>query len=305
VFGALDLFVGPGARIGFLGPNGCGKSTLLRVLTGQDVPTGGEVLRADSLQVAFFEQNRESLDQDRALADTVCPDGDFVEFRGVRQHRHGYLERFLFRSDQMMLPVGRLSGGEQSRLLIARLMLRPANLLVLDEPTNDLDLPTLQVLEDALTSFDGAVLLVSHDRYFLDQVATQILAFHTKPGEEGMITPFAGLAQWDAWHPTQAAPRGKRAREAAASAGAGAVAAALARPAKKKLSFKDQRDWETVEARIAATEARLAALERESQSPAAVVDGAQLVALATEMEQVRGEIDALYARWAQLEAMQS
>src|SRR5581483_6419954 len=130
-----------------------------------------------------------------------------VDLRGARVHRRGYLERFLFRGEQMNMPVGMLSGGEQSRLLIARLMLRPAQVLVLDEPTNDLDLPTLDVLEDALAHFEGAVLLVTHDRYFLDQIATQILAFHTKPGEEGRVTAFAGLDQWEAWRPTQAAPR--------------------------------------------------------------------------------------------------
>src|SRR6185369_8183400 len=113
---------------------------------------------------------------------------------------------FLFRGEQMIMPVRMLSGGEQSRLLIARLMLRPATILVLDEPTNDLDLPTLAVLEEALTTFDGAVLLVTHDRYFLDQVATEILAFHTKPGEEGRVTSLSGLAQWEQWHQSQLSP---------------------------------------------------------------------------------------------------
>jgi ATP-binding cassette subfamily F protein uup len=301
LFTGVDLFIGPGTRVGLLGPNGCGKSTLLRVLVGDDTPTEGTVLRADGLRVAFFEQNRESLDGARSLADTVCPDGDFVSFRGARVHRFGYLERFLFRSEQMMLPVGRLSGGEQSRLLIARLMLEPADVLVLDEPTNDLDLPTLQVLEDALTTFDGAVLLVTHDRYFLDQVATQILAFHTKPDEQGQVTAMVGLAQWDAWHATQAAPRApKRPRDESAAPDG------RTSPTKKtKLSFKDQRDWDTIEARIAAAEAALSTLETESQSPAVVSDGPRLIALADEMEKARAAIDALYARWAQLEAMQS
>jgi ATP-binding cassette subfamily F protein uup len=299
LFQAVDLFVGPGARVGLLGPNGCGKSTLLRVLVGDEAPSSGTVLRADGLRVAFFEQNRESLDPERSLADTVCPDGDFVSFRGVRQHRIGYLERFLFRSEQMTLPVGRLSGGEQSRLLIARLMLLPADVLVLDEPTNDLDLSTLQVLEDALTTFDGAVLLVTHDRYFLDQVATQILAFHIKPGEEGQVTPFVGLGQWDAWHATQVVPRGtRRARDAAGNNGEGA-----AKKTKVKLSFKDQRDWETMEARIGTAETKLAALQAESEDPVVVSDGPRLIALADEMEKARAQIDTLYARWAQLEAM--
>src|SRR6202008_793072 len=124
------------------------------------------------------------------VADTVGPGGDMLEFRGSRIHRFGYLERFLFRAEHMQMRVGRLSGGEQSRLLIARLMLRPADVLVLDEPTNDLGFDTLNVLEDALTKLDSALLLVSHDRYFVDRVATQILAFHTAPGELGQTSAF-------------------------------------------------------------------------------------------------------------------
>ena len=296
VFDGIDLFIGPGTRLGLLGPNGCGKSTLLRVLIGEEATTTGEVVRADGLQVAWFEQNRDSLDPTLSVADTVCPDGDYVDFRGTRMHRHGYLEKFLFKTSIAMMPVGRLSGGEQSRLLLAKLMLRPANVLVLDEPTNDLDLPTLGVLEDALTGFDGTVLLVTHDRYFLDQVATQILAFHTKPGEEGKVTAFAGLAQWEPWHAEQMK------REAVDAGGKGR--AANGAPAKrKKLSFKDQKDWSTIEARIAEAEAKLAALDAECSHPDVVSDAARLMALHDEMTAARAAIDALYARWAELEAL--
>ena len=305
IFEEVDLFITKGTRLGLLGPNGCGKSTLLRVLTGQEAPTSGQVIRADGLTVSFFEQNRESLDPALPLADTVCPDGDFVQFRGARVHRHGYLERFLFRGEQMMLPVGRLSGGEQSRLLIARLMLQPANLLVLDEPTNDLDLPTLKVLEDALTSFDGAVLLVTHDRYFLDQVANQILAFATRPEEQGRVTPFADLAQWQVWHKAQMSTRGSRKADGKAERKPEGQSGASAVPKRKKLSFKDQRDWDTIESRIAGTEGKLAALEAELSLPAVVTDGPRLLALQAEMDGVRREIDQLYARWAELESQQT
>jgi ATP-binding cassette subfamily F protein uup len=294
VFEDMDLFIGPGTRLGLLGPNGCGKSTLLRVLTGQEEPTTGAVLRAEGLSYSFFEQNREALDPEQRLADSICDAGDYVDFRGTRVHRHGYLERFLFRPEQMIMPVRMLSGGEQSRLLIARLMLRPAQVLVLDEPTNDLDLATLNVLEEALQSFDGAVLLVSHDRYFLDQVATQILAFHTKPGEEGRVSSFAGLAQWEAWRPTQSAPRPTARSREPGSDGA---------PAKKKLSYKDQRDWDTMEARIGAAEAKVAALEAECERPEVATDGERLLALHAEIAAGRAEVDLLYGRWAELEAM--
>jgi ABC transport system ATP-binding/permease protein len=301
VFADLDVLVGPGTRLGLLGPNGCGKSTLLRVLTGALAPTTGQVSRVDGLELAFFEQDRAALDPARSVADTVCPDGDFVQFRGARVHRHGYLERFLFRSEQMSQPVGRLSGGEQSRLLVAQLMLRPASVLVLDEPTNDLDLPTLALLEDALTSFDGAVLLVTHDRYFLDQVATQILGFHTKPGEEGRVTAFTGLDQWEEWHRTQAVSPSARARAAASSA----AAATTTPPPPKKLSFALQREWDGIEALIMGAESKASALEAELGSPAIVSDAARLVALAGEATTARAEVDRLYARWAELETLRS
>jgi ATP-binding cassette subfamily F protein uup len=297
IFQDVDLFIGPGTRLGLLGPNGCGKSTLLRTLVGGEPPSDGELIRADGLTVALFEQDRGSLDPALSPADTVCPDGDYVSFRGARVHRHGYLERFLFRPEQMAQPVGRLSGGEQSRLLVARLMLRPANVLVLDEPTNDLDLPTLTVLEEALVGFDGAVLLVTHDRYFLDQVATQILAFDT-----GRVSAFADLAQWEAWYADSA--RNAATATAKATATRAAPAAAGAPPARKKLTFTEQHEWDRIEAQISGAEAKLAALEAECARPEVAVDGARLVALDAEMTAARTVIDALYARWAELEAKQ-
>ncbi len=277
VFQGVDLFVGPGTRLGLIGPNGCGKSTLLRALVGEQRPTSGTVIRADGLRVGAFEQDRGSLDPDRSLADTVCPDGDFVDFRGARLHRYGYLERFLFRPDQMTVAVGRLSGGEQARLLVARLMLRPAHLLVLDEPTNDLDLPTLTVLEEALTSFDGAVLLVTHDRYFLDQVATQILAFHTHPEQRGQVSFFTGLAQWESWYATQTPTRDRPARAAQ-------PAAAATAGKRRKLGFREQREWDAMEGNITAAESRVSALQTEMELPAVATDGARLSAILGELE---------------------
>jgi ATP-binding cassette subfamily F protein uup len=299
IFAGVDLFVGPGTRVALLGPNGCGKSTLLRALTGVETPAEGEVIRADGLEVATFEQGRESLDPSLSPADTVCPDGDFVSFRGARVHRHGYLERFLFRPEQMAQPVGRLSGGEQSRLLIARLMLRPANVLVLDEPTNDLDLPTLTVLEEALVGFDGAVLLVTHDRYFLDQVATQILAFDARPGGEGRVSAFADLGQWEAWEaearrsqpaPARRAPDGQPER---------------AQPVRKKLSFTEQHEFDRIEGKITEAEAKLAALDAECARPEVASDATRLVPLLADIDAARAEVDRLYDRWAELDAKRS
>ena len=296
VFEGLDLLVTPRTRLGLIGPNGCGKSTLLRVLLGEEVPSSGEVLRAEQLQIAHFEQNRASLDPAKSLAETVCPEGDYVYVRGSALHRNGYLERFLFRPEQMNQPVSSLSGGEQSRLLIARLMLEPANVLVLDEPTNDLDLQTLGVLEESLRDFDGAVLLVTHDRYFLDQVTDELFAFHTRPGEEGRLTQLAGIEQWETWHATQVAPDDSRKTTVR-------PAAAESPKKKKKLSYGDQRDYDGIEARILASEERLAALTAECSHPDVVSNATRLVELDKEMASARAEVDRLYARWAELEAL--
>jgi ATP-binding cassette subfamily F protein uup len=303
IFEPLDLLIGPGSCLALLGPNGCGKSTLLRVLTGEEAPSSGEVERANGLQVQVFEQNRASLDPDATLADSVAAGSDMVDFRGQRLHRNGYLERFLFRSEQLRMRVGSLSGGEQSRLLIARLMLKPADVLVLDEPTNDLDFETLNVLQDAIAKFEGAVLLVSHDRYFVDQVATQILAFHTAEGELGRTSSFADLHQWQAFHATQLEPAKPRAARPAPAAGADQAPAAGARP--KKLSYKDQRDWDTLEGRITEAEGKLAELESESARPNVASNAARVMELHTQISALRGEIDAMYARWAELEQLKA
>jgi len=296
IFQGIDLFLGPGSRLGLIGKNGCGKSTLLRVLVGQESPDTGEVLRADNLKVAYFEQQRESLDPAVTVIDTLCPGGDQVDFRGTWVHVNGYLSRFLFRAEQGKLRVGQLSGGEQSRLALARLMLRPANVLVLDEPTNDLDLATLDVLEDTLINFDGAVLLVSHDRYFLDRTTTSLLAFSDRPGAE--VTHLVGLSQWEAWYAAEReslAAAGERDRPTSSRNQAAAP--------KRKLSYKDQRDFDTIEARIAKAEAGLAALEAEQASPELASNAGRLVELIGQVESARAEVDALYARWSELEAM--
>jgi len=300
VFEGVDVTLTRSSRVVLLGENGAGKSTLLRVLLGLEPPTGGTVKRADDLIVQLFDQHREALDLDRTVVDTVAPDSEHVDWNGTRLHRHGYLERFLFRSEQMRMRVGALSGGEQSRLLIARLMLRPADVLVLDEPTNDLDFDTLDVLQESLAAFDGAVLLVSHDRYFVDQVATQLLAFHGAPGEAGRVTAFADLHQWQAWHTEQ-----QKLRAARPSRPSGVPSVPSPPPPKRvKLSYKDQRDWDTLEARIGEAEATLAAREAECGQPAVSSDGLRLRALTEQIAALRSEIDAMYKRWAELEALQ-
>jgi ATP-binding cassette subfamily F protein uup len=299
IFRDVDLFIGPGTRLGLLGPNGCGKSTLLRVLVGEEAPSAGTVLRADGLAVAYFAQGRDALDPERSVADTVCPDGDYVSYRGARVHVRGYLERFLFTAEQMDVAAGKLSGGEQSRLLVAQLMLREAQVLVLDEPTNDLDLPTLSVLEDALTEFDGAVLLVSHDRAFVDHVANTLLAFD---GRSATVVPFADLGQWQAWRDAAEAAASKASRSSADSANGAAAAPGGGR---RRLGYLEQREYEAIEGKIAAAEAELAASVAESEHPDHASNAARLVALFGAIEAKRAEVDGLYARWAELEAKAS
>jgi ABC transport system ATP-binding/permease protein len=296
IFRDVSLFLGPGRRIGLIGKNGCGKSTLLRVLVGQEPPDTGSIQIADSLEVAYFEQQRESLNPALTVIDTLCPGGDHVDVRGTRVHVSGYLSRFLFRPEQGKLLVGQLSGGEQSRLALARLMLRPANVLVLDEPTNDLDLATLDVLEETLTGFEGAVLLVSHDRHFLDRTTTALLAFSER--EPGAVTHLVGLAQWEAWYADE-----RDELEAAAERDKPAAARREPTGPRRKLSYKDQREWDSMETRIALAEARLAAFETEQASPEVASNASRLVELTALIESARVEVDALYQRWSELEAL--
>jgi ATP-binding cassette subfamily F protein uup len=254
------------------------------------------VFRSDFLQVAYFDQTRAALDPLKSVAKTLCPSGDFVEYRGGRTHIRSYLDRFLFSQTQMDMPVGRLSGGEQSRVLLARLMLEPANLLVLDEPTNDLDMATLGVLEECLTDFNGAVILVTHDRYFLDQVANKIIAF---PPHGGELVSFANLSQWEDWF-SNFDPSEKPAPTKAAPAPAATPTPNEAK--KKKLGFKEQREYDAMEATIHAAEAKLERLTLESASAENVSNSVALSKLAQELSETQAEIDRLYARWSELES---
>ncbi len=291
----LDVFVGPGDRVGLLGRNGSGKSTLIRVLLGLEQPDKGSLIRAEGLKVAYFEQSRDSLDPELTVRKTLCPAGDHVTYRGRQVHIHGYLDRFLFRKEQVDMSVGRLSGGEQSRLLLAQLMLQPATLLVLDEPTNDLDMATLDVLQDCLIDFEGAVILVTHDRYFLDQVATEILAF--SEASPGHVTKFADLAQWENWVQEKGdkkkLPRSTEPQEKPLTPSP---------DKKRKLGFKEARELAQMEENIFALETQLERLQEDSQLPENLSSASRLSELYKAISEKQLEIDRLYARWAELEA---
>jgi len=289
----LDLILTAGTRLGLLGPNGSGKTTLLKLFAGTLEPDAGEVDRAENLRIVVFEQDRDSLDPGVTLKRALAPEGDAVVHDGRQVHVAAWAKRFLFRTEQLEQPVGRLSGGERARVLIARLMLQPADLLILDEPTNDLDIPTLEVLEDNLAQFPGALVLVTHDRFLLDSVSTSILALGY--GEDGETGRFADFAQWEA-------EAGRRKAEAAAAGRSTVARASPGKPVEKKLSYREKQEWERMEETILAAEQRLGAAEGAVADPTVASDAAALHARFADLEAARVDVERLYARWAELEA---
>ncbi len=291
----LDLVLSPGLRLGLLGANGSGKTTLLRLLAGLDLPDAGSLERAANLRVVMFDQHRSRLDPELSLKRSLAPAGDSVIFQERTVHVAGWAKRFLFRSEQLDTPVGRLSGGEQARVLIAKLMLEPADLLLLDEPTNDLDIPTLEVLEESLLEFPGALVLVTHDRYLLDRVSNRLLALD---GQGGAIF-YADYAQWEIGEREAAE---KAALEAAATRSKPAAKKLAAVERAKRLGHREQREWEEMEARILDAEQRREACERAAHDPAVATDHQALHQRMEALAAAQAAVDALYARWAELEA---
>ena len=287
----LDVVITPGTRVGLIGPNGSGKTTLLNVLAGELPADAGVVERADGLRLVRFTQERAGLDPAQSLRRSLAPEGDAVVWQGRSVHVASWAKRFLFRPEQLEVPVGRLSGGEQARILIARLMLEPADVLILDEPTNDLDIPTLEVLEDSLAEFDGGLVLVTHDRFMLERVSTVILALDGKGG----AAMFADYAQWEA---------ARGAGEPAPPKTTGrAPERGRARP--RRLGYVEQREWDGMEQAILAAERAVEACRRAADDPAIASDPAALQTRYAALEAAQAEVDRLYARWAELEAKQA
>ncbi|HEY1079780.1 MAG TPA: ABC-F family ATP-binding cassette domain-containing protein [Bdellovibrio sp.] len=297
LFKDFTYLVNPKTRLALLGDNGTGKSTLIRILLGEEQPDSGKVSRADKLKVAYFEQNRETLKPKESVLKNIVSEGDYVYYQGNYVFARSYLERFMFSRQQMDLPVEKLSGGEQSRLRLAQLMLNEAQVLILDEPTNDLDVATLAVLEESLRDFNGAVILVTHDRYFMDQVASQIMAFHKRPDGSTTMENFAGYLQWEEWFEEQkeleAAELRREADERKAAAKSGGKGG--------KLSFKEKYELENMEGIILDLEDKLGAAQLESSKPEVASQASKVQELYAQIADIQGKLEKLYARWAELE----
>ena len=313
-----------GDRVGLIGPNGSGKSTLLRLLVQEIEPDAGTIRHGTRLDIAYFDQQREQLDPDRTVADTINDGNDVVIVNGEPKHIIGYLADFLFPRERALSPVKSLSGGERNRLLLARLFSRPANVLVLDEPTNDLDIETLELLEELVGNFDGTVLLVSHDRVFLDRVVTSTLAFEG----QGRVTEYVGgyadyLRQRGAGGAGGARSAGGAGARAGGGGGGGAARDERAGTARRgalneqpsaapkplrggggrKLSFKEQRELEALPARIAALELEQVRLAEESVSPEFYKSGDRIAVVLARIEAAKRELDEALERWVELESL--
>jgi ATP-binding cassette subfamily F protein uup len=283
----VSLLLTNRTRLGIIGPNGAGKTTILRAITGDLPIASGNVRRAPSLRIVYLSQMRE-LDLSLTLQQALAPDSDAVVYQGRVTHVASYAAKFLFTGDQLRQPVDRLSGGERARVLLARLMLQPADVLILDEPTNDLDIPTLEILEEALQEFAGALVLVTHDRHLLDRVTDTVLGLDGR----GNAALFADYLQWEQWRSTTS--------DNAPKSAAGAPKPAPPAPAKKKLSYIEQREFDSIDALIQAADERLVAAKQRLEDPTVATDPAALTDALHDLESAQSEHDRLLERWLEL-----
>jgi ATP-binding cassette subfamily F protein uup len=288
-----------GDKIGLIGPNGAGKTTLLRLILGELAPDSGSARLGSKIEVAYFDQFRTALDPEARLVDVISPGSDYVEIGNARKHVIGYLEDFLFATERARSPVKSLSGGERNRLLLARLFARPANVLVLDEPTNDLDIETLELLEQLLQDYAGTLFLVSHDRTFLDNVVTQTIVAEG----DGLWREYAGgYDDWLRCRKEQSAEAKQKTAAAVATKENTGLPKAAAKPA-SKLSWKEQRELEELPARIAALEQEQTRLSKRLEDPATHAGPAEEVTrIAQRLETIEAELLTLLERWETLEA---
>jgi ATP-binding cassette subfamily F protein uup len=283
-----------GDRVGLIGPNGSGKTTLLRLLLGELAPDSGTIRIGTGLQIAYFDQLREQLEPDRSVVDSVADGAEFVEIGGARKHVSGYLQDFLFSPDRARAPVRALSGGERNRLLLARLFTRPFNLLVMDEPTNDLDIETLDLLEELLLDFGGTLLIVSHDRAFLDNVVTSTLVFEGK----GHVGEYAGgYSDWIRQRPVQQNTRNVTTPKASATA------AALPATRKRKLTYRETAELASLPAEIDRLEQERQQIYASLGDPVFLRDGVAVAQAKMRLTALDDEIGVMMGRWEELETI--
>jgi ATP-binding cassette subfamily F protein uup len=289
----LSTTIMRGDRIGIIGPNGAGKSTLLKIMLGELTPLRGTAELGTGIQIAYFDQHRLQLNDQLNALDNVAEGREFIELNGQRKHIIGYLQDFLFSPDRARAPITRLSGGERNRLLLAKLFAQPSNLLVMDEPTNDLDVETLELLEELLTDYQGTLLLVSHDRAFLDNVVSSTLVLEG----DGQIGEYVGgYTDWLRQRPT--------ARSTPATGKSATPAPPPAAPvaAKRKRSFKEQHELEQLPKRIEQLETDIATRTAAMNEPAFFQqDSAAIVKANEALVALQAELDAAYARWSELD----
>ncbi len=282
LFKGLDLTLSPGSRVGIMGKNGTGKTTLLKVLSGKIAQDMGTRKYADDLKLVYFDQHREHLPSHLTLKEALCPNGDMVQFRGQYIHVNGWAKKFLFSPDRLMMPISCLSGGERARILIAKLMLEPADILFLDEPTNDLDIPTLEVIEESLKEFAGALVLISHDRCLVDRVCTEILGL----GDASEVPSiYADCKQWeDACLKAAVKPPSMPVEKPVVQE----------KPVKKKLSYKEQQELMGMESAIVAQEELINALEAQ------IALSSSDPKLYEQLACAQNALETLFSRWQQL-----
>ena len=290
LFSSLNLTLSPGTCIGLLGRNGTGKSTLISILNGAMAPDGGTIKWADDLKIVLFDQNRYQLDHQLTLKEALSPTGDSVVFQGRSIHVMSWAKRFLFEADKLELPVAQLSGGEQARILIANLMLKPADVLLLDEPTNDLDIPSLEVLEKSIEEFPGVVVLVTHDRYMLDRLASSVIGFDG----QGQALSYADYNQWLETLKKQA-DLNKTGKEKKLKT----------KQTVKKLTYKEEMELAKIEENILCAEQELETCQSQMEKPEILNDPERLQQFCSKLQVAQEKVEHLYTRWEVLEAAKS
>ena len=289
LFNGVDIVLSPGSRLGIVGKNGTGKTTLLKLLAGNIPLDAGTIKYADDLKLVYFDQHREHIPPKISLREALSPYSDTVNYRGQQIHVNGWAKKFLFSPDRLELPVSCLSGGERARILIAKLMLEPADILFLDEPTNDLDIQTLEVIEDSLLEFTGAVVIISHDRCLMDRVCTQILGL----GNENEQQFFADYSQWEI--ASAQATKPKESQKVQASTSSSPTIST------KKLSYKEQKELEGMEKNIMNAELEIESLQKKLEEPAIAADAQKSLELYSLLGKAQHKLETLFVRWETLE----